>query len=125
MDELYDQIRADVETLIAKGRALAADGLTMGEFFTLSRMATKVLVKIIKTVDASTADKKELALFCLDKFTLAVLEAWDIPRIGPWLEGKLDDALHAGTMAMAAVAIDAIVAYWNAEGWPETVSLTG
>jgi len=125
MDELYDQIRKELETLIAEGRAMAADGLTFGEAWALSRMATQAIVKIVEAVGTSSTDKRELALFCVDKFTLAILDAWDIPKIPNWIEGPVDRALHAAVMGAAGLAIDAIVGRWNAEGWPESVSLRG
>lgn len=123
MDELYDQIRAEVETLIAEGRALAADGLTWGEAWTLLRMATRAIVKIVESVGAGGADKRELALLCLDKFTAAVLKAWDIPKLPDWIEGGVDSAIHTAVMATAGMVIDAIVDAFNGSDWSERVRL--
>jgi len=123
MDELYDQIRAEVETLIAEGRALAADGLTWGEAWTLSRMGTRAIVRIVETVGASGADKRELALMCVDKFTAAVLVAWDIPKLPDWIEGSVDSAIHTAVMATAGIVIDAIVDAFNGSDWSEKVQL--
>ena len=124
MDKLYDQIRREIEALIAEGRALAADGLTLGEAWTLAIKAFEAIVKIISTVNTSNADKRELAVFCVDKFTLAFLEAWDIPRIPNFIERGLDRVIHTAVVAIAGQVIDGIVDRFNSTGWPESVSLT-
>ena len=125
MDELYDQIRKEVEALVAEGRALAADGLAWGEAWTLATRAFGAIVKIVETVNASSADKRELAVFCVDKFTMAFLDAWDIPKIPNFIERGVDRMIHAAVVAVAGQIIDGIVDRFNAGGWPESVTLRG
>lgn len=124
MDELYKQIEAEIEALIAQGKALVGDGLSWGDGWALVGQATRAVIKVAEAVDASGHDKKELALYCIDQFYEEVIVPIDIPYVPNWLENSVvDPAIGALVHELAERAIAQIIREWNTDGWPESVPL--
>jgi hypothetical protein len=115
LDELFQQIRAEFDALVAEARAVFEDEkVTWREVLGLVPEAFRRIVAIVEVVQAAGEQKRELAIYCVDQFYLQVIAPLDLP--GPdWL---LDPAVGRLVHELAGVAIDWLVKVFNRDGWP-------
>lgn len=121
MSTLYEQAKKSVETVVAKYQEANEDGkLTFSEVVSLTSTVVGQIVSIAETGIPGTGEEKKKAV--LD----AVAQAYDdyiapidISKIPNFIEPVIDNGAKQLLLAVADGLIDAVVAMFNDNGWPE------
>ena len=119
-NELYDTVKAEVEALIAKGKALVADGLQFRDVVPMMKKVYTSVVLIAETVEASNEDKKALAVQIVDEFYADVIRPIQLlPDSADWFERLMDEMMGQAIHLAAEQAIDTLVELFSDEGWQD------
>ena len=119
MDELFEQIKLEIESLLLEVRALFADGLSFAEALTLFQSFCQVTVMIVEQVQASGVQKRELAIYCVRQLHEQVIAPYDLP-VPDWLERRWVDPMIGQILEeLAGGLFDLIVTDCNRRGWPQ------
>jgi len=110
MNDLYDQVREEVEALIEQGKQAVADGLSWAEGWALLNRTYEAVIGIVDRIQASNVAKKALALQLIDRYYAEVVAPIDIPYVPDWLEKPvIDPAIGQAVHVIADRAFDEII----------------
>ena len=119
MEELLAEIKADVTSIIARYKRMAADGkVTIAEILTFASNAVATFVQLVEKLDKYTGtDKKAAVLKSLEQLIDTVIVPMDIASIPNFLEPLVDAGLKSLIMSLAGSWIDSLVNIFNKSGW--------
>ena len=119
---LYEKFSAAITKVITSYKEANADGkLSFTDIIALLGTATGELVSIAEAFyDGSGDAKKAAVMAAIDTFYEEVIEPIDIPAIPNFIEPIADKAVKQLLLVVADGLVDAVVAIFNKNGWPDT-----
>lgn len=121
MSTLYDQAKKSVETVVAKYQEANADGkLSFSEIVSLTSTVVGQIVSLAETgLPGTGEEKKKAVLDAVAQVYDEYIAPIDISKIPNFIEPVIDNGAKQLLLAVADGLIDALVALFNENGWPE------
>tara|TARA_R100000005_G_C4932585_1_gene160843 strand:+ start:523 stop:894 length:372 start_codon:yes stop_codon:yes gene_type:complete len=117
---LYEKAKQGVETVVSKYKEANEDGkLSFSEIVSLTSTVVGQVVAIAESaMEGTGAEKKQAVLDAVGQAYDEYIEPIDIARIPNFIEPAIDKGAKQLLLAVADGTIDAIVALFNENGWP-------
>ncbi len=121
MSTLYDQAKKSVETVVAKYQEANEDGkLSFSEIVSLTSTGVGQIVSLAETgLPGTGEEKKKAVLDAVAQVYDEYIAPIDISKIPNFIEPVIDNGAKQLLLAVADGLIDALVALFNENGWPE------
>ncbi len=121
MSTLYDQAKKSVETVVAKYQEANEDGkLSFSEIVSLTSTVVGQIVSLAETgLPGTGEEKKKAVLDAVAQVYDEYIAPIDISKIPNFIEPVIDNGAKQLLLAVADGLIDALVALFNENGWPE------
>jgi len=118
--ELYELVQEQVEALIAEAQEVVKDGISVRDVAVVIRAFVRRVAVIVHAISATEAEKRDLVLFCVDRFYELVIKPVNIPWVPDLvIEPALDRAIGELVHYVASEFYDMIVDLFGATLWPE------
>ncbi len=119
---LYDTLEEGINSVIAAYKEAKADDnkISFSEVISIGSKAISSLVVVAESFSSLSAeDKKNAVVAAVGQLYDEVLAPYDIEKIPNFIEPIVDKGIKQLLLALSDGIIDAIVALYNENGWPD------